>query len=79
MENITNIVNKICAKYGITEKDLKSDSRIALFVSARKELAQKLRKVGLSYASIGFVVNRKDHTTIKNYLQKKKRTKKSEK
>jgi len=69
MEDIQKIITEVCEKYGITEKELKGPSRISLFVSARKELSQKLRKVGLSYSSIGFIINRKDHSTVINYLK----------
>ena len=70
MKDIQKIITEVCEKYGITEKELKGPSRIALFVSARKELSQRLRKEAkLSYSSIGFIINRKDHSTIINYLK----------
>lgn len=71
MDNIKDLVDKTCLKYGITEEQLKSNSRFSLFVMARREIACELRKVGFSYASIGFILNKKDHTTIMNYVNPK--------
>jgi len=73
MKNLTTLINTTCAKYGITPEDLTGSSRVSVLVAARAELAQKLRKTGLSYGSIGFILKKKDHTTIINYLKKRRK------
>lgn len=71
--DITDYISKICKKYGITEEQLKSKSRLNLLVSARVEIAKRLKKEGLSYPSIGMILGYRDHTTIIHYMNKKRR------
>ena len=66
--NIKEIIEKVCNFWGITEEELFGKERTNLYVKARREVSRELRKLGLSYPSIGKIL-KKDHTTIIHYLK----------
>jgi chromosomal replication initiation ATPase DnaA len=69
---LNKIIKDICEKYRIKESDLMGKSRLKIFVSARRELANKLKKdLDMSVSSIGFIMKKKDYKTIQRYLTKK--------
>ena len=72
MGKINDVIKEICEKWDITEEDLKSKSRLNVFVKARKEVSKKLREVGLSQTSIAMFLNRKNRGTISYYFKKQK-------
>jgi chromosomal replication initiation ATPase DnaA len=72
--NVNYIIKSICEKWGITEEELKSKERINVYVKARIDVAETLRReLGLSYNSIGMLLGGRDHTTVMSYLGVKKR------
>jgi chromosomal replication initiation ATPase DnaA len=70
MQSVDEIINEVCKRWGITEEELKGKSRLNIYVKARKEVAHKLRELGLSYPSIAQILGKEDHTTIINYFRK---------
>jgi len=69
--NITDYIASVCNRFGITDEQLKSNSRISVLVMARTVIAKRLRKEGLSTPSIGMLLGGRDHTTVIHYLNKK--------
>lgn len=69
--NITDYIASVCKRFGITEEQLKSNSRISVLVMARTVIAKRLRKERLSFPSIGMLLGGRDHTTVIHYLNKK--------
>jgi chromosomal replication initiation ATPase DnaA len=69
--NITDYIASVCNRFGITDEQLKSKSRLSVLVTARIIIAKRLRKEGLSLPSIGMILGNRDHTSICYYLDKK--------
>lgn len=64
------IITNVCEKWAISEDQLKSQSRINVFVLARQEASKKLHKeLGLSYPSIGVLLGGRCNATIRSYFK----------
>ena len=66
------LISRVCSHFGITEKELKSKSRLAERVEARRIIAYHLYNSGskLTYNRIGFMLGKKNHSDA-IYLVKK--------
>jgi len=64
------ILKGVCAKWSITEEQLKSKSRQNVLVMARIEAAKILhRDLNLSYPSIGIVLGGRNNSTVRSYFK----------
>lgn len=61
---------KVCQDFNITLGELLGSSRIFELMDARTVIALTLFKIGYTKVSIGEALNRKDHTTIINILNR---------
>ena len=61
------IVRSAIQEFGITNEDLTSGKRSENLVRARKWIAKRLRRNGMSYPKIGKILNR-SHTSIMSLL-----------
>jgi hypothetical protein len=57
-ESNKEIITQIAAKHNFTFDDMVSQSRYSIYRPARRECAQQLRSLGLSYPQIGKLMNR---------------------
>ena len=70
--NITDYIASVCKRFGITEEQLKGNSRLSVLVTARIIVSKRLRKEGLSLPSIGMILGGRNHTSIGYYLEQKR-------
>ncbi|HNW71166.1 MAG TPA: helix-turn-helix domain-containing protein [Bacteroidales bacterium] len=70
-----SIISRVCRHYHITEDEIKQKTRRREIVEPRSVAMYKLRKLGLSWASVGKAFG-KDHATamwacrqVENFLQ----------
>lgn len=69
--SVSQIISDVCQKWGITEENLKGNSRINIFVMARREAAKAMREsTDISYTSIGVILGGRDHATVLRYFKK---------
>ena len=74
-QQIKNVFKRVCAKYGITQEEIKGRNRMAHLVDARREVAILLRQLNCSYPYIAKLLSPKGgpikhHTTAMHYLGK---------
>lgn len=63
------IIDAVCAEFGVTRDDLLSAKRFNLLVKARIECTRRLLGIGLLPADVGRAINR-NFATIKFYMKK---------
>jgi chromosomal replication initiation ATPase DnaA len=62
-EEYMDVIDQICAEYGVSVAEVLGNSRIHDYVYARQACFFALQKVGLSSTQIGRLMNR-DHSTV---------------
>lgn len=66
------IVENVCLQFGITSKMLTGRGHFKILVEPRRQVAKRLRALGMSTPEIAAVLNR-DHTTVLSLLGMLKR------
>lgn len=61
------VIDDVCQETKLASEDIFGTCRLASFVGARRLMAGRLRKLGLSTTEIGIIMDR-DHTSIAHLL-----------
>ena len=67
------VIAEVAHRYGITVDEIRSRSRMDYLVNARGDVAAELRDRGLSYNHIGALLGGRDHSSIMNVIERRKR------
>lgn len=72
-EGLRQIIRDVCARRGVDQVELAGPRKFRRLFLARKEVATLATAGGFSSATIAWAMGGRDHSTVLNYLNPKKR------